>query len=55
MLHLIRSAPDEPTTELIEKMIQADQDCVIRLYDENQDWERIIDAIFEYEQTICWW
>lgn len=55
MLHLIRSAPDSQTMELIETMVQRDKDRVIHLYDGPQEWDRIIERIFHHEKVTCWW
>lgn len=55
MLHLIRSAPDSQTMELIDAMAQGDKDCIIRLYDGPQEWDWIIENIFNHERVICWW
>lgn len=55
MLHIIRSAPDERTTRLMEMMTRDEQDTVIRLYEGPSNWDAVIDAIFEHEKNICWW
>lgn len=55
MLHLIRSEPDAPTEDLIEAMRLEDRDCVLRLYEENPDWDLIVRSIFEHDKIICWW
>ncbi len=55
MLHLIRSAPEAATSELIEAMTQSDADCVIHLYEKAPDWDRIIETIFQHDKIICWW
>lgn len=53
-LHILKTEPDENTNRLIDILSQGEEANVFRLY-EDQDYEKLIDLIFEYEKTISWW
>ncbi len=53
-LHLLRSKPDE-VTEKILNLAKQENDKIIKLYEDNVDWEKLIDEIFEFDRVISWW
>lgn len=55
MLHLLRSVPDDLTTDLFEEMLDDANDTVIRLYEDDLNWDQLIETIFAHEKVICWW
>lgn len=54
VLHLLRSAPDEMTSNLIQEISgpKAEQ---VHLYSPDMDWDRLIGEIFDYEKVVSWW
>ena len=55
VLNIVRSAPDEFETTLIDAFAARDGHSVVRLYDAEVDWSGLVDEIFKHDQVICWW
>ncbi|MGD9365059.1 MAG: hypothetical protein PVH87_05135 [Desulfobacteraceae bacterium] len=60
ILHLLRSAPDDTTAELILALSGNDGATVVSLYPDDivgtpVDWGRLIDDILAHEVIISWW
>jgi len=43
-LHILKTEPS-----------QGQETTVFKLYDEDADYEKLIDLIFEYDKTVSWW
>jgi hypothetical protein len=55
ILHILKSEPDDNTNTLIG-IISKDKECILfHLYEGEQDYEKLIDLIFECDKTISWW
>jgi len=54
-LHILKSEPDDSTRILIDSMSQAEETVLFRMYDENTDYEKLLELIFEYDKTVTWW
>ncbi|MBN1831156.1 MAG: hypothetical protein JW896_03510 [Deltaproteobacteria bacterium] len=55
ILHILKSEPDDNTNTLI-RIISEGEECVLfPLYKGEQDYEKLIDLIFECDKTISWW
>jgi len=46
-LHILKTEPDNNS--------QGQETTVFKLYDEDADYEKLIDLIFEYDKTVSWW
>jgi hypothetical protein len=55
VLNIVRSEPDDMIKKCIEAFSENKEDKVVSLYDENVDWNGIVDDIFSYDKVICWW
>ena len=55
MLNIVRSAPDDLGKRFIETFADGEENKVITLYDGDVDWSALVDDIFSYDKTICWW
>lgn len=53
-LHIFRSEPDEQVHELI-RSIAHDEIRQIALYEEDVDYDQMVDALFSHDQVISWW
>ena len=53
-LHIFRSEPDEQVRELIRSMTR-DEITPIALYEEDVDYDQLVDALFSHDQVISWW
>jgi len=55
VLHILRSAPDEITKALIEKIDVESQSSMVPLFEEEIDYAQLISKIFEADKVISWW
>ncbi len=55
VLHILKSEPDENTNALIDLLSKGEEASTFSLYDDEVDYERLIDAIFDHEKVISWW
>ncbi|MGB6009773.1 MAG: hypothetical protein WBI57_00715 [Desulfobacterales bacterium] len=55
MLNIVRSAPDDLGKRFIETFSEGGENKVITLYEGDVDWSALVDDIFSYDKTICWW
>ena len=55
MLNIVRSAPDDLEKRFIEAFAEGEENKVITLYERDVDWSALVDDIFSYDKTICWW
>jgi hypothetical protein len=55
VLNIVRSAPDDLGKRFIETFSEGEENKVITLYEGDVDWSALVDDIFSYDKTICWW
>lgn len=55
VLNIVRSKPDDFIIKCIDVFSEDKEDKVIAIYDENVDWNGVVDDIFSYDKVICWW
>ena len=55
VLNIVRSAPDDLEKRFIEIFSESKENKVITLYEGDVDWSALVDDIFSYDKTICWW
>jgi len=55
VLNIVRSAPDDLEKKFIETFAESKENKVITLYEGDVDWSALVDDIFSYDKTICWW
>ncbi|MFC1821164.1 hypothetical protein ACFL9T_00520 [Thermodesulfobacteriota bacterium] len=55
ILHTLKSEPDETTKAFIEATSDGEESTVFPLYEEDPDYEKLIDLIFENDKVISWW
>ena len=55
ILHILKSEPDDNTRVLIDILSQ-DRDAVLYpLYEEDADYDQMLDLVFDSDQVISWW
>ena len=56
-LHILKTQPDKNTRTLMSAFdsSQAEEATVFELYDEQADYDRLIDFIFAHDKIISWW
>jgi len=55
ILNVYRSEPDETVQKLAE-IVNRDRESVsFDLYAESPDYDKLVDMIFDADQTISWW
>jgi hypothetical protein len=55
ILHILRSAPDAATEKMMSELSSDERSDVIKLYEENIDWDAVVDALFSHDRVVCWW
>lgn len=54
-LHILRSAPDGTTRQILDRICNEGQHDLIKLYEQDVDWEGVVEAIFNSGHVVCWW
>lgn len=55
LLHLLKSEPDDLTTKLMKAASEGEETSMFRLYENEPDYESLLDLIFSHEKVISWW
>jgi hypothetical protein len=55
LLHVLKSQPDDNIRTLMAILSEGNETSQFPLYEENADYGRLIDVIFENEKVISWW
>ena len=54
VLHIFKNDPDETVRELTTAFTD-DETTSVPLYEDDVDWEGLVDEIFAADKVICWW
>lgn len=55
LLNVYRSKPNDDTQKLAAIVSEGRDVKNFNLYDENPDYSKLVDMVFDADQTICWW
>lgn len=55
ILHILKSEPDDNTRTLLGILSAGQESTLFPLYEDEQDYEKLIELIFEYDKVISWW
>lgn len=55
LLHILKSEPDDTTRKLIDIVSEEKETAEFKLYEEQPDYEKLLDLLFSYEKSISWW
>lgn len=55
ILNVYRSAPDDTTKKLVEIVSEGREADSFDLNVDAPDYDKLVDMVFEADQTVCWW
>lgn len=55
ILNIYKSEPDETVKKLVEIVTRDRESETFELYKGKPDYDKLVDMIFEADQTISWW
>ena len=55
ILHILRSKPDEMTRNIIQRSFEDARVIEIPLYEENVNYDKLLEEIFNSNKVVCWW
>lgn len=55
ILNVYRSEPDETVKKLVEIVTRDRESVSFDLHADSPDYNKLVDMIFEADQTISWW
>lgn len=55
ILYILRSRPDVTVEKFMQTVTNGDRAKVVKLYDEQVDWSKLVDDIFDNDKVISWW
>ncbi len=55
ILHVYRSEPNDQVKKLVEIVSEGRDNQTFNLNVEAPDYAKLVDMVYEADQTICWW
>ncbi len=55
ILHVYRNTPTDDTKKLVEIVSEGRETESFDLNVDSPDYGKLVDMVFEADQTICWW
>lgn len=55
ILHILKSKPDDLTNTFIDLISDGEENTTFSLYEQDPDYAKLLDLIFENDRTISWW
>lgn len=55
ILYLLRSQPNETVEKLMANLTNGDRARTVELFDQDIDWEMLVDDIMSSDKVISWW
>ena len=55
ILYLLRSRPNETVEKLMANLTNGDRARTVELFEEDVDWEMLVDDIISSDKVISWW
>ncbi|GBE12663.1 hypothetical protein BMS3Bbin14_02267 [bacterium BMS3Bbin14] len=55
MLHIYRSEPTDDVKKLVEIVSEGRDQASFNLNVESPDYDKLVDMVWDADQTICWW
>ena len=57
ILHIVKTEPDDNTKTLMAVFgaFESDKATIFKLFNEQADYEKLIDLIFKHDKAISWW
>ncbi len=55
ILQVYRSEPNDDVKTLVEILNRDREADEFKLYEENPDYDALVEKIFAADKTVCWW
>ena len=55
ILYILRTRPDVTVEKFMQTITNGDRSQVRKLYEDNIDWSKLVDEIFDNDKVISWW
>ncbi len=55
ILHILKTKPDDLTNTFIDLISDGEENTTFSLYEQDPDYAKLLDLIFENDRTISWW
>ena len=55
ILQVYRSEPNDDVKKLVEILNRDREADEFKLYEENPDYDLLVEKIFAADKTVCWW
>lgn len=55
ILHVYRTAPNDDVQKLVEIVSEGRETESFDLNVDSPDYDKLVDMVWDAEQTICWW
>ena len=55
ILNVYRSAPDDTTKKLADIVSEGREATSFDLNVDSPDYDKLVDMVFDADQTVCWW
>ena len=55
ILQVYRSEPNDDVKKLVEILNRDREADSFNLYEENPDYDLLVQKIFDADKTVCWW
>ncbi len=55
LLHILKSEPNNNIKTMLDILSEGEESSVFTLYEDQPDYENLIDMIFGHDKVISWW
>ncbi len=55
MLHILKTEPDQVQKNLMCTLSLGYEILQVPLYEDDVDYDELVDLIFDYDQVVTWW
>ena len=55
ILHIYKSEPDDNTKTLSGLLSEGQETTEYSLYEDQGDYEKLVDMLFEHDRVVTWW
>ncbi len=55
ILHVFKSEPDAVLINLVEPLSKDNETRQFEMYQEDVDYDKLVELVFENDKVICWW
>ena len=55
ILNILKTEPDDVTKVLMDAVSKGEESTLFKLYEEDPDYGRLLDLVFESDRVVSWW